>query len=168
MLFGAPGEEGWVKSMKIHSSLNSNLLIWKKFSSNYTLFFMRKSLFVHKSVFDRAADMNNENLIKLDIRIHVVKHFVLLKLGLTINFLNNVWIIERENAKGLKKMFEIWRGSSYRGSNNGKWLMKVSYGIFTVPNKSFELKRCSNYRKSNYRESTASTCQQTLNGYNRK
>ena len=32
--------------------------------------------------------------------------------------------------------------------------MKVSQGIFTVPNKSFELRRCSNYRKSNYREST--------------
>ena len=29
--------------------------------------------------------------------------------------------------------------------------MRVSYGIFTVSNKSFELRRCSNYRKSNYR-----------------
>ena len=33
--------------------------------------------------------------------------------------------------------------------------MRVSYGIFTVPNKSFELRRCSNYWKSNYKESTA-------------
>ena len=30
----------------------------------------------------------------------------------------------------------------------------MTYESFTVPNKSFELRRCSNYRKSNYREST--------------
>ena len=32
--------------------------------------------------------------------------------------------------------------------------MRVSYEIFTVPKKLFELRRCSNNRKSNYREST--------------
>ena len=31
--------------------------------------------------------------------------------------------------------------------------MRVSYEIFTVPKKLFELRRCSNNRKSNYRES---------------
>ena len=32
--------------------------------------------------------------------------------------------------------------------------MRVSYEIFTVSKKLFELRRCSNNRKSNYREST--------------
>ena len=32
--------------------------------------------------------------------------------------------------------------------------MRVSYEIFTLPKKLFELRRCSNNRKSNYREST--------------
>ena len=32
--------------------------------------------------------------------------------------------------------------------------MRVSYEIFTVPKQLFELRRCSNNRKSNYREST--------------
>ena len=30
MLFGALVEKGWVKNVKIHSSLNSNLLLWEK------------------------------------------------------------------------------------------------------------------------------------------
>ena len=37
-----------------------------------------------------------------------------------INVLNNVRIIERKNTKRLKKTFEIWRFSNYRGSNNEK------------------------------------------------
>ena len=42
--------------------------------------------------------------------------------------------------------------------------MRVSYGIFTVPNKSFELRRCLNYGKSNYRESTVYVSSEIFEG----
>ena len=35
-----------------------------------------------KKIFDRASNINNENLMKFDILIRVLKHSILLKLGL--------------------------------------------------------------------------------------
>ena len=35
-----------------------------------------------KKIFDRASSVNNENLMKFDIRIRVLKYSILLKLGL--------------------------------------------------------------------------------------
>ena len=37
---------------------------------------------MNKKIFDRASNVNNENLMKFDIRIRVLKHSILLKLGL--------------------------------------------------------------------------------------
>ena len=43
VLFGALVEKGWVKNLRIHSSLNSNLLLRKK-TSNYAVFYEKVPL----------------------------------------------------------------------------------------------------------------------------
>ena len=37
---------------------------------------------IKKKIFDRASNVNNGNLMKFDIRIRVLKHSILVKLGL--------------------------------------------------------------------------------------
>ena len=59
MLFGALVEKGWVKNMKIHSSLNSNLLLWKKLV--ITLCFLWESSFLSKLWFNSFHDFNTDS-----------------------------------------------------------------------------------------------------------
>ena len=58
---------------------------------------------------------------------------------------------------GQKYLVELRRCSSYGGSSNGELLMRIYWGIFTVPEELFELRRGSSNRKSSYRESTVAT-----------
>ena len=65
-----------------------------------------------------------------------------------------VRIIERKCTIRQNKLFELRRFSSYGGSSNREFFMRVYLLISTVPEKSFELKRDSCNRGSSYREPT--------------
>ena len=66
-----------------------------------------------KKIFDRALNVNNENLMEFGIRIRVLKHSILLKLGLRNSPFKECSNNREKKRQGTeKKTFEIWRCSN--------------------------------------------------------